>query len=105
MRVRHDGAEGLRKSIVVLRSCVPWATAATVQILKKELASYLHVERPERPSGAPPEKRLQGEEPIPTQALGMDGRGLAIQRTSSVRVRKRKSTKRASTSNYNVALP
>ena len=88
--VRHDSTEDLSKSILIGRSRIPWATAATVQILEKELAFYLHVEHPKSPSGAPPEKRLQGEQPIPTQALGMDGGGLAIQRTSSIGVRNRK---------------
>ena len=54
--VRHDGAEGLRKSIVVRRSCVPGAAAATIQIIEKELALDLSVEHPERVSGASPEE-------------------------------------------------
>ena len=88
--VRHDGAEGLRKSIVARCGRIPRAAAATIQILEKQLALDRHVQHPESVPGASPEERLQGEEPIPTEALGVHGRGFAIQRTGSVRVRNRK---------------
>ena len=44
-----------------------------IQILEKELTLDLHVQHPEGVSGASPEEGLQGEEPIPTEVLGLHG--------------------------------
>ena len=61
-----------------------------VQILEKQLTLDLHIEHPKSVPGASPEEGLQGEEPIPTEVLGLHGGGLAIQRSSSIWVRDRK---------------